>query len=303
MTTKTCQICGKNSGIYPLCKEHLEMKANGLVIKNEKTNKWELKNNSLQENSKCILCGNETKNNFKLCKDCFYKVEDRKESLDKNQIPQKLKDYYYNSKDYANRIFDESKILYQETTMIAIAQLLKDLHNDNSLYTERLENDINNINNNFKTKAQTLDNKIKDKDKIEKIKSDKNLQTPKPKQTQDGHFVESDLEQKVDDILYNLSKVHAYGIKVDEITERTTVCDWYIPVLQDKGIYIELWGRKNDPEYDKNKKEKIELYKLHNLKLFEITHGEASGDTKLLKSLIKSNITRLHNEINDENKI
>ena len=43
MSTKTCDICGKSSGIYPLCKEHLTMKANGLVIKNEKTGKWELK--------------------------------------------------------------------------------------------------------------------------------------------------------------------------------------------------------------------------------------------------------------------
>ena len=71
------------------------------------------------------------------------------EELDKNQNPQKLKDYYYNAKDYAMRIFNEDKIYYQELTMVAITNLLNQLYDDNSL-VERLHKDIEKINENLK---------------------------------------------------------------------------------------------------------------------------------------------------------
>lgn len=37
---KNCVICGKPSGIYPLCREHLQMKAEGKVIKCETCGDW-----------------------------------------------------------------------------------------------------------------------------------------------------------------------------------------------------------------------------------------------------------------------
>ena len=33
MASKECQVCGKNSGIYPLCVEHMKLKNEGKVIK------------------------------------------------------------------------------------------------------------------------------------------------------------------------------------------------------------------------------------------------------------------------------
>ena len=86
-----------------------------------------------------------------------------------------------------------------------------------------------------------LNTNIKELDKIDEIKANNDNDKAKIKKTQDGHFVESELEIKVDDILYTNNIVHAYSIKVDEIYERTVICDWYIPVLPNKGIYIELW--------------------------------------------------------------
>lgn len=82
MTGKICQICGKSSGIYPLCKEHLELKAKGLVIKNEKTGNWELKesndiitkkdniskNCENEKSLNCVICGEKTQNGFLFCK-------------------------------------------------------------------------------------------------------------------------------------------------------------------------------------------------------------------------------------------
>lgn len=118
-----CQICGKNSGFYPICTEHMKMKETGEVIKNEETGKWELKKQQTNRDKKCkcIICKEETTKEYKLCKECYKTIQNRIEELDKNQRPQKLKDYYYNSKDYATKLYDNTKLDNQIITMTAIA--------------------------------------------------------------------------------------------------------------------------------------------------------------------------------------
>lgn len=312
MSSKKCVIenCAETSlGFYPLCKKHLEKTKTGDVVKTEE-GKWielgssekneiSVKNKKVMSNEKntnCMLCGETTTNGYLYCKDCYYNILDRIDELDKNQNPQKLKDYYYNAKDYAMRIFNEDKIYYQELTMIAITNLLNQLYDDDFL-VERLHKDIEKINENLKQKNTRLNTNIKESSKIDEIKAKSDKDKAKIKKTQDGHFVESEFEIKVDDILYNNNIVHAYSIKVDEIYERTVICDWYIPVLPNKGIYIELWGIKGDEKYNKNKKEKIDLYKKHNLKLIEIEYDELRDNTQRLKSSLISKINVLKKEI------
>ena len=187
----------------------------------------------------CKLCGEPISNKYTYCRECYYDIQSRMDEIYINQAPfepininvEKLKDYYYNAKDYAMRIFDEDKIFYQKLNMIAITNLLNNNYNDNSLI-ERLHKDIAKIDENFSTKNNK---KITE---IIEIKIDDTI-TPnndkqKIKKTQDGHLVKSEFEIKVDDILYNNNIVHAYNIKVDEITERTVMCDWFIPVLTDR---------------------------------------------------------------------
>ena len=297
---KTCQICGKGCYMYyPLCITHMNMKNEGKVIK-DKSGKWilveEENNQNERTNTNCRLCGEKTLNGYNYCKDCYYNIQDRMDELDKNQNPNKLKDYYYNAKDYAMRIYNEDKIYYQELTMIAITNLLNQLYNDDSLI-ERLHKDIGKIEENLKTKNNRLNTSIKETHKIDEIKVNNDKDEAKIKKTQDGHFVESELEIKVDDILFTNNIVHAYSVKVDEIFERTVICDWYIPVLPNKGIYIELWGIKGDEKYNKNKKEKIELYKKHNLKLIEIEYDELKDNTQRLKSSLVSKIKSNRKEI------
>lgn len=312
MGNKKCAIenCQNSTyGYYPLCNDHLAMIKTGEVIK-DKNSKWRLKNNTwdnynkegqnaIENNEKkCLLCGEVTKNGYNYCKDCYYNIQDRMEELDKNQNPIKLKDYYYNAKDYAMRIYNEDKIYYQELTMIAITNLLCQLYNDDSL-TDRLHKDIEKIEENLKSKNTKLSSKIKEVEKIDEIKANSDKDKAKIKKTQDGHFVESEFEIKVDDILFTNSIAHAYSVKVDEIFERTVICDWYIPVLPGKGIYIELWGVKGDEKYNKNKREKIELYKKNKLKLIEIEYDELKDNTQRLKSSLVSNIHKLEKEIKD----
>ena len=308
---KKCAIdtCNeKISGFYPLCEKHLKQIKTGEVVKNDK-GKW-IENNTTEEiceddsffdikiNENCILCGAPTTNGYYYCRDCYYNINDRMEELDKNQNPTKLKDYYYNAKDYAMRIYNEDKIYYQKLTMVAITNLLNQLYDDNSL-VDRLHKDIEKIDENLTKKNDKLNNNIKESNKIDEIKINKDKDEAKIKKTQDGHFVESELEIKVDDMLYTNNIVHAYSIKVDEIYERTVICDWYIPVLPNKGIYIELWGIKGDDKYNKNKKEKIELYKKHNLQLIEIEYDELKDNTQRLKSSLISKIKMLKKEIID----
>lgn len=94
MAGKQCTICGANSGMYPLCKKHLEMKEQGLVAKNELTGKWELveehkykyqinEQTKKEENNKtinneitCLICGKPS-NGKHFCLECWNKYKDK----------------------------------------------------------------------------------------------------------------------------------------------------------------------------------------------------------------------------------
>lgn len=236
----------------------------------------------------CILCGEKIRSNYTYCKDCYYNVQDRTLELnEQNQSPIKLRDYYYNAKDYALRTNDENKVYYQKLTMSAIANLLVEINDDDDLKC-RLEKDLKVIDKTIAEKQQRLQTK-------EKVYVETKEQPNK--RTQDGHYVMSDLEVRVDDTIYSLGYAHAYDIKVAEITERAVQCDWYIPVTFTDGIYIELWGVKNDGKYERNKKEKIELYQKHKLQLIQIEYDEAKNDTSRLMSMLKARIKEEINEI------
>lgn len=84
---KTCVICGKASGMYPLCREHLQMKNDGKVVKCENCGTWHLvdelcncqKTTAIEKDSpdlKCIICG-QPSNGFHFCRVCYAKYKDR----------------------------------------------------------------------------------------------------------------------------------------------------------------------------------------------------------------------------------
>ena len=51
----------------------------------------------------------------------------------------------------------------------------------------------------------------------------------------DGHYVKSNPETVVDDILYELRIVHCYEKKVPiDMDEQAVTCDWFIPVLDNR---------------------------------------------------------------------
>ena len=88
---KTCVICGKPSGMYPLCREHLQMKADGKVIKCEDCGTWHIVGSpchcktenqidyiekSFSNELCCIICG-EPSNGKHFCLDCYRKFSNK----------------------------------------------------------------------------------------------------------------------------------------------------------------------------------------------------------------------------------
>lgn len=93
---KTCVICGKPSGMYPLCKEHLEMKNRGEVVKCPDCGAWHLSKDKCKcatvEETKeepvqpsehnsdseltCIICG-QPSNGKHFCHSCWAKYKDK----------------------------------------------------------------------------------------------------------------------------------------------------------------------------------------------------------------------------------
>lgn len=156
---KNCVICGAPSGIYPLCRHHLEMKAAGDVVKCENCGTWYeisegcpncnqdviyledlIKERETTERTECIICGNPT-NGYPQCKNCYYETRDYMDSLDKNSTVRKMRDYYYNLKERIVIINGLEEAQEQCKKLIAIAITEDNINNDSSLL-DRVYTDV-----------------------------------------------------------------------------------------------------------------------------------------------------------------
>lgn len=92
---KTCAICGKSSGMYPLCKEHFKLKDEGKIQKCETCGAWYLTDEGCQsckptktiapevekikpamEELTCLICGNPS-NGKHFCLNCYHKFKSK----------------------------------------------------------------------------------------------------------------------------------------------------------------------------------------------------------------------------------
>lgn len=314
---KQCQICGENSYLYyPFCKKHLEMKSNGLLQKCENCGKWYIKGEKcscqneskepqekskteeLKEKSKteilnkkydkCIICG-QPSNGQPQCNDCYTETKEFMDGIDRYADIRKLRNHYYNLKDYIYRQIYTNEIKNIKSNcnqLIAIARMDQNNNKDYALI-DRVFDDTEEF---IKKNQEWIDKQKKNKQPEKTQEEEKEENKVYYHYAEDGHAMDSDMEILIDDILYNKMMLHCVHKSVTEITEKNIVCDWFIPITNmGEGIYIEYWGRK-DRDYETRKNEKIELYKKHNLPLIQIRKDEPKGDSQTFKANLERNI-------------
>jgi len=250
---KTCVICGKPSGMYPLCKLHLQMKNDGKVIKCEDCGTWHLTNAPCvckksvtytelptEGFETCVSCGAKT-NGYAFCRKCFKKYTNDEmldilngadsddeifldddevsfDSDDKNEELQKSKKCLLCEKESGEFIFCKSCFArYRNKTLLLKITVAKD------------------------QELELLD------------ESYEGLYTCK-----DGHVVKSKSERDIDNYLFEHKIAHAYE-KALVINSEVFHPDFYLPELD---VYLEHWGYdESNLEYTKRKEYKIPKYK------------------------------------------
>ncbi|MFI5251537.1 MAG: hypothetical protein ACHQQQ_03800 [Bacteroidota bacterium] len=97
------------------------------------------------------------------------------------------------------------------------------------------------------------------------IRETKSIQIGKIR-TEDGHWVQSQAEARIDDWLFNHNLTHAYEYRIQS-GYKFKKSDFYLPTYQ---LYIEFWGLMGNLEYEKSREEKLQFYKQNKLKLVEL---------------------------------
>lgn len=309
-----CPICGEPTNKYygnyrkdRLCFEHGRQAKAGEIILCPDCGKWYNKGKVCEckqrkiiksedtQQGQCIICEKSTLGGWKyLCSECYGQCLDFTKELDKNYKVYQYRDYYYNLKAKIYKLTGFENFIKPNTIkLIAIAKACSRYAYDEELLNI-VEKDVDEI---IKKK--------KGKDIIEQSNEREVIEFNVKKNQgeirgNDGHFLDSDKEKEIDNLLFQLAIPHAIHYQVAEITERAVIADWYIPVLNNKGIYVEYFGMDNN-DYIKNRKEKEELYEKYKLKLIKIEKFETS-DTQRLRVHIQQEHKKLKDEIFDEEK-
>lgn len=306
-----CNLCGGESGKYFLCFKCNKLKDEGKAVKCPDCGSWHYTEKACKckastprvvvksPESKpvhtaekavmgdgiCIVCGEKAPNGY-LCRDCYYEMRDYKDSFDKNAKVFDMKDYYFNLRSNIYRMKTFDFIMSNCNKLMALANFVYDMYKDSSL-VDRVVNDIKEI---IESKKPKEDAHVSEEIKMKDSHREELLRT------QDGHYVKSDPESKIDDILYELRIVHCYEKKVPlDSDEQTVKCDWFIPVLDSRhGIYIEYWGM-NTKEYLENKERKRKAYRDAKIPLIEIEKDDPK-DKQGLADRIVSEINKLARE-------
>ncbi len=301
-----CPICGEPTSSYMgkyrkdrLCRKHANDLKNGL-IKITDINRNVVDNREatavhgetdIAAQSFCVVCGMRTKNGYKQCADCYQETKEYMGGLDRNSTISEFRQYYFNLKDYIFRMKDFERVKTNCNKLIAIA-IADNSSNDDNALLERVYRDVQDLIE--KKQKHDIENAPKERDTL---RDDKNKEREVHFfYSTDGHALDSDMEVKIDDILYASEIFHCCHKPVIDITEKSVRSDWFIPIDSiNKGIYIEYNGM-DTPKYKKNKEENITLYRQHKLPLIIIEKDEPKNDTQTFTANLIKEIQKLAKE-------
>ena len=231
---------------------------------------------------KCIACGERLYNSdYALCNDCWNETNDYFEEKKYSYYTEHdLITHYHNIYCLAKKEKKFAKVVELKNKMIAIALIQKTRYHNKDIWCSRLKNDLLSLDGLPADIAQPiLDDQYLSSFIVQPLEERRYI-------TEDNHIVRSENEAKIDNMLYRAQIAHAYEKKVDEITERNVYCDWYIPVIGDTGIYIELWGHMGK-KYELNRAEKTKLYKKHKLNLITFDSANIPDDQQMQVELVE----------------
>lgn len=103
---------------------------------------------------------------------------------------------------------------------------------------------------------------------LKPLEEDYRRKYPKQFMCEDGHEVRSLSEKTIDDWLYRHKIYHAYEpvIQIPELI----IPDFMVNTLTGEGVYIEFWGRLDDPIYRERMNKKYQIYARHHFPFIEI---------------------------------
>lgn len=295
MADKICPICGKPTRVYMgnarkdgLCAYHGNLQNEGKIELRKgiyvftDTGKPVVESDSKVEESKekglvCPICGKPAKEG-EVCRDCYREAKDMAvELIKQNKDQKRLVVYYRNLRRNMYSMYGDDVLKDNAVKLAAIAYALKDGFRYDIL-AKTVSEDIEKI----------MAAHLRKKPSESAASKEMDVQGGQVFTSTDGHTLDSPGEQTIDELLFELQKdptllkkgiitYHIPHYDLEQVVERGMNVDFYVgfPLKQINDFYIEYWGVKNDPKYEKNKKEKIELYKTYSLPLLGIESDEA----------------------------
>lgn len=321
MAGKTCQICGKPSGIYPLCVDCLKKKSDGLIVKNEETGKWKEKIQKIEESTgdnSCIICKKQAK--YDLCYSCYTNKNKIKEELEGSVSTfDDAKDYYNNLKYNIFRLKDIDYAKTACTKLMAIGEILEVQYKQKDQISKAKDDVINLLSKKqeyldlLKSKNENKANESKeeknqeleeanedDRDKIveEKVLSNEAVLDyrrvyPMTFRCKDGHYVRSKSEKFIDNYFFENQIIHVYEQRVvNPKNEETYYPDFFLPydgklTGPTKGIYIEFFGLEDNEKYMATEKKKLAFYEASGFDVIVVRERNISNVDEYLEDEIR----------------
>ena len=295
MAGKTCAICGKPSGMYPLCKDCFTLRDKGEIIQCPKCKTWHKKNEKcigceirnkekntfstqIVKETECITCSNKAIYNGCFCPTCFKEMQILKKDITHLNTQYQAKEYYYNLK---NSIFWMNKIESAKDAckkLYAIAEIIDEFKNIKQkevaskdiqyLLTKKEEYLNKNNTTNNESSIEEISTVI-EHDEIPEMDpetADFRRMFPATIRCHDGHYVRSNNEKIIDDRLYAKKVFHEYETRYKATDGQAYYPDFYIPAVD---LYIEYFGMSEKKEKNKAKKELFLKDKKHTFEFIE----------------------------------